>query len=233
MESGWPTKDFSEQVRKRSLHNLVYEAIVEAIHNGALGPGDRVNEVEIAERLGVSRSPVREALARLAHDGLVEHRPRRGAFVAEFTERDIREIREVRAMIEAHAARLACRNIGAADERRLRGLIDRMEDAALERDWTRTASHNARFHETIVELADNNVLRRVWGVLDPLAWLVAASVPPDSHHDPVDVRERHERLLGALLSGDPDQAEEGVRSHIVISATPLTERTASLTSDGS
>ena len=232
MRAGWPDHELSEQIENRSLHHIVYTTIVDAIHNGDLEPGDRISEVAIAERLGISRSPVREALARLAHDGLVEQRPRRGTFVAEFTEKDIAEIREARAMIEARAAREACLKIGEAEERKLRGLIDKMEDSALELDWTKTAVLNARFHEAIVEIADNNVLRRIWGVLDPLAWLVAASVPPDSYHDPVDVRDRHEWLLDALLSGDPDQAEEGVRSHIVISATPLSERSAEAAGSG-
>lgn len=206
---------FSAEIQTRSLHHVVYAAVVDAIHKGELDPGDRVSEVDIARKLGISRSPVREAFARLAHDGLVEQRPRRGTFVTEFSRDDIAEIREVRALIEGYASRIACHNLEKCHEQELQQLIAAMVNSADECDWIRTASLNARFHESVVELAGKKTLNRVWGALDPLAWLVAATVPRDHAHDPEDLQERHERLVAALRTGDPDVAEDAFRGHIL------------------
>src|SRR5690242_1003750 len=102
-------------LQDRSLHHDVYGLIVDAIHRGELKPGDRITEGEVAGRLGISRSPVREAFARLIHDGLVVQNPRRGTYIAKLEPADIDEIREVRALIEGYAARLAASRLTPAD----------------------------------------------------------------------------------------------------------------------
>lgn len=208
----------SDGLEDRALHHVVYALVVDAIHGGWLKPGDRLSEADIAERLGISRSPVREAFARLAYDGLVERRPRRGTFVAKAQEGEIEQINEVRSLIEGYAARIACSRMTDEDECTLRTIIVQMVDSARERDWMQTVRLNARFHETVVNLPGNSVLSRIWSSLDPLVWLIATTVPPGRFHDPDDLTTRHEALVDALRSADPDTAEEAFRNHIVRAA---------------
>jgi DNA-binding GntR family transcriptional regulator len=199
----------------RSLKREVYALIVALIHHGELRPGDRISEADVAARLGISRAPVREAFAELVHEGLIVRKPRFGSFVAQLTSKDLDDIADARVMIECHAARRACLRVTAADADELHGLIAAMaETAADERRWTEVASLNARFHQTVARIADNPILERLWRTLDPLAWLLAPAVRPHKPHDPADLVARHERLLEALLSGNPDQASAAFEEHI-------------------
>ncbi|HEY8292596.1 MAG TPA: GntR family transcriptional regulator [Thermomicrobiales bacterium] len=201
-------------MQDRSLHNDVYGLIVEAIHCGDLKPGDRITEGELAGRLGISRSPVREAFARLIHDGLVVQKPRRGTFVAKLERDDIEDIQEVRALVEGHAARRAAAKITLSDMAALRELVAIMVEAAMGTDWIQVVRLNARFHETVVRLTGNKALLRIWSVLDPLAWLIPTTVPVGHQHNPQDLFDRHTALIDALASGDPQRAEEAFRAHI-------------------
>ena len=91
----------------------------------------------------------------------------------------LEEIRDARVLIECHAARRACTRLTPADAAELRGLIAAMADAATdERHWTEAASLNARFHQTVVSIADHRILARLWQMLDPLAWLLAPATLP-------------------------------------------------------
>jgi DNA-binding GntR family transcriptional regulator len=209
-------------VEDRSLHNDVYGLIVEAIHCGDLKPGDRITEGELAGRLGISRSPVREAFARLIHDGLVVQRPRRGTFVAKLERNDIEDIQEVRALVEGHAARRAAAKITPSDGAALRELVTIMVDAAMGTDWIQVVRLNARFHETVVRLTGNTALLRIWSVLDPLAWLIPTTVPVGHQHNPQDLFDRHTALIAALESGDPQCAEDAFRAHISPNAHQIT-----------
>lgn len=204
----------SEDVGDRSLHNVVYAAIVDRIHRGELEPGDRLNEADIADRLGISRGPVRDAISRLAHEGLVVRKPRSGSFVAKLSTKDLEEIHDARQLLEGYAARHACLRMTPEDAAELRGLIAAMAEAARNEHWTEGASLNARFHQTVVRSAKNTILLRFWTVLDPLAWLLAPAVTPYKVAEPEDLVTRHQALLDALLSGDPDAAEEAFRRHI-------------------
>lgn len=204
----------AQLVQDRSLHNDVYGLIVEAIHRGDLKPGDRITEGELAGRLGISRSPVREAFARLIHDGLVVQNPRRGTFVAKLERDDIQDIQEVRALVEGHAARRAAAKITPSDIEALRALVAIMTDAAKGTDWIEVVRLNARFHETVVRLTGNKALLRIWAMLDPVAWLIPTTVPVGHQHNPQDLFDRHTALIDALASGDPQCAEEAFRAHI-------------------
>lgn len=207
-------------VQDRSLHNDVYGLIVEAIHRGELKPGDRITEGELAGRLGISRSPVREAFARLIHDGLVVQSPRRGTFVAKLEREDIADIQDVRSLLEGHAARLAVARITSDDVAELRTLVQTIGDAATGEDWIRVVRLNARFHEQVVRLTGNKVLLRAWSMLDPLAWLIPTTVPVGHRHNPQDLLSRHMALIDALESGDPQRAEHAFRAHINPGARP-------------
>lgn len=209
----------------RSLKLDVYASIVEQIHRGELRPGDRVSESDVAARLGISRAPVREAFTQLAHEGLIIRKPRSGNFIAKLSQKDLEDIRDARVLIECHAARRACARINAADAAELRGLIAAMAEIAASRQhWTDAASLNARFHQTVARIADNHILERLWRSLDPLAWLLAPAALPNCEHRPRELVTRHEALLEALLTGDPEHAAAAFEAHILDAA----QRTAGL-----
>lgn len=219
------------QLGDRSLKHDVYAAIVARIHRGELRPGDRVSEADVADRLGISRAPVREAMSQLAHEGLIVRKPRSGSFIAELSQTDLEDIREARLLLECHAARRACLRITSEDAAELRALITAMATTAADPDpdrWTATASLNAQFHQTVTRIAGNRVLERLWRGLDPLAWLLAPASEPNWDHSPLDLVARHEMLLKALLSGDPDRAEAAFAAHIKNAA----QRTAGLVPEG-
>lgn len=226
MRAVLPSIEATDQlVQDRSLHNDVYGLIVDAIHRGELRPGDRITEGEIAGRMGISRSPVREAFARLIHDSLVVQSPRRGTFIAELDCGDIEDIQEVRSLLEGHAARLAADRIAPDDVAALHELVRTMADSATGEAWVRVVQLNARFHEQVVRLTGNKVLLRAWSMLDPLAWLIPTTVPVGHRHNSHDLLVRHTELIDALASGDPQRAEEAFRAHIRphIHPTPMNE----------
>jgi len=202
----------------RSLHHDVYAVIVEWIHQRTLRSGDRVSEAAIARHLGISRGPVREAISRLDHEGLVVRRPRRGAVVAEFTVKDLEDIAAVRKLIEGHAARSACQLLSARDIEELDALISAMKSTAETGEWTETALLNGRFHQTVVRISNNKILGKMWQTLHPLTWLLAPVVPPHKAHDPTSIVARHQALLDALRTGDPDRAEAAFHQHVLQSS---------------
>jgi DNA-binding GntR family transcriptional regulator len=199
----------------RSLHHDVYAVIVDWIHQGNLKPGDRVSEAAIARHLGISRGPVREAISRLDFEGLVIRRPRRGAVVTEFNAKDLEEIASVRQLIEGHAARLACQVVTSRDLDELDKLVTGMQVAAEKGQWTETAILNGRFHQLVVQIANNKILSKMWQTLHPLAWLLAPAASVKQPHNPESMALRHRLLLEALQSGDPNHAEEAFRDHVV------------------
>ncbi len=214
---GWLRED-------RSLHHDVYAVVVEWVQDGTLRPGDRISEAAIARQLGISRGPVREALTRLDNEGLVVRRPRRGAVVAEFTSKDVDDIVSVRQLVEGYAARCACLLLTPTDASDLERLIAAMHTSALAGQWTETATLNARFHQTVVRIADNRLLHKFWQSLHPLGWLLAPTISPHKPHDPDDLRSRHQALLDALQAGDPDQAEAAFHQHVLQTAHQVRQR---------
>jgi DNA-binding GntR family transcriptional regulator len=198
----------------RSLSREVYGQILDAVRRGDLRPGERVNEAVLARRMGISRTPIREAIIRLCQEGLLTYVPRRGAFLAKPTPEDIEEIAVARTLLEGFTARLACRRVTPLDAAGLEALIDGMCAAAENGDWLGAAQTNARFHETVVALSGNKLLARLWASVDPLRWIQGAAVRPGEVASPEDLARRHRALLDALLSRDPDRAERAFSEHI-------------------
>lgn len=202
----------------RALHHDVYSVVIDWIHAGTLRPGDRVSEAAIARQLGISRGPVREAISRLDHEGLVVRRPRRGAVVASLTIKDLEDISTVRQLIEGQAARTACQLISPEDIETLEALIASMESHANEGQWTETVLLNGQFHETVVRISSNRILEKMWKSLNPLAWLLAPAASPNKAHDVTSIVVRHRQLLDDLRNGDPDRADQAFRQHVARSS---------------
>lgn len=203
------------------LRERARAAIRDAVASGRLKPGDQVVEASIAAEIGMSRSPVREALRELERDGVVVSHPNRGCFVAELGPDDAEEIVVLRAGLEGLAARLAVDHMSRLDVRTVDAIVVRMERAAAARPPHRRdfleADHE--FHSTIVRFSGHGRLLRLWQSLDPLVWTLNILNPAyaearDSEHYTAVARE-HRDLLSVLAAGDPEAAQRAVWEHIV------------------
>lgn len=133
-----------------------YEHLYNAIETGELRPGDRLLETELADRFGVSRTPIREAIRRLEADGIVSHQPRVGAVIRTLGQTEIVELYEMRIVLETTAAAMASKHASAAEIRTLEALNADMEAVAT--DAVRVAILNRKFHRCILEAARNQFL---------------------------------------------------------------------------
>ncbi|HEY8746089.1 MAG TPA: GntR family transcriptional regulator, partial [Chloroflexota bacterium] len=200
----------------RALHMDVEIYVLELLRSGEVRPGDRLSEAELARRLGISRTPVREAMARLLRDGVLQHSPRRGVFVPQHEPAQIEEVASLRAVLEGFAARRACSRIAPAELEQLRTVIEAGAEAARYGDWLSMEEKNAEFHDMLVRFAQHQLLLRSWRLLSPAAWKLIAATPstPPSAETVADFLERHHRVIEALASGDPQRAEREATAHV-------------------
>lgn len=191
----------------------VYRTLKAEIRSNALAPGYQAPEPELAMRLGVSRTTVREALIRLEADGLVQLIPRRGALVLPIKAEDMREIYEILTALESDvAASLAARKLTAHDLNPLRDAMDRMQDA-LERkaldDW---AEADDQFHSSLLALHGNRRLMAIVQSLSDQAHRARIATLRLRNIPEASTRE-HKVILDALLAGAPNRAREAYRAH--------------------
>jgi DNA-binding GntR family transcriptional regulator len=196
----------------------VLERLRALILTGEYGPEERLIEEQLAERLGVSRTPVRQALTMLEAEGLVEIAPHRGATVCTFSFEDVWDIYDLRAVLEGHAARRAAGRIEGPELERLRELADGMEGLAgrfedHEEEIRALVALNQEFHGTIVEASRNRRLQRLINrtVEIPLMFKAFFWYTP---HERVISNHYHRQILGALQNGDADRAEIIMREHV-------------------
>jgi DNA-binding GntR family transcriptional regulator len=198
----------------------VYRTLREDILSGRLRPRDHLVEVDLADRLNVSRTPVRESLQRLAADGLIVSHRRRWV-VYEHTLAEIADIYEVRMALEGYAARLACQR---ATHEQVRALLDYF--AARPRRYTRFAAFadvNSRLHEMITEAANNPYFQR----LADGHRFYTFNHQVSARYDDDDIAEsdaQHEQILLAIARRDPDAAERVARAHIGLALRVILER---------
>ena len=207
------------RVQDTSLRHIVERHILSEIRRGALRPGDRLHESQLAKAVGVSLTPVREALFRLAQAGVIDHRPRQGFYLAELGPEQLEELVSLRAALEGLGAARAATRISAEEVAELERTIEEGVRAARAGDPVRNAECNAAFHSLIVKAARHALLDRAWQQIAPLRWLlVPASAPAVDEAWIDDWEARHRGLLAAITSGEPERAEEAARAHTYISA---------------
>lgn len=197
--------------RSRPLAERVYERIEDHIITGVLAPGQHLREEELAERLGVSRNPVRESLRALERAGWIEIRPGRGAFVRAPSVEEVLDFFHVRTVLEVESARLAAGNATPKVVRDLEELITAGQAATDDRDSEVLVELNGRFHAAVHDLAGNRVLRETLEVLDRrLRWYFT---PVVVHRAPQSWSE-HASLVAAFRDNDEDRATEVMRAHV-------------------
>lgn len=191
----------------------VYGELREAILRGALPAGERLREEDLARRLRVSRTPLREAMGRLEAEGLAVALPRRGLAVAEVSPEHVMEIYLVREVLEGAASRLAARQVTSLQAAELESLLERMEEAAATDDTPAFGALNRRFHALVYQAARNRLIQRILGGLwDDLGRFGATTfVHPGRKKEAV---AEHRAIVEAIVGGREDEAERAARAHL-------------------
>jgi DNA-binding GntR family transcriptional regulator len=201
------------RLENRTLGERVYDLLREDILSGHLGPGAELSEVALAERLGVSRGPVREALGRLSAQGLVTIQPRRGAYVSVLTRQEFLEAYQVREVLEALAARLAVTSLRPEDLAELEALQGEMLQAARDKAVRSFFDANHRFHLRLVSLSGNGRLIETHAQLtERMGRYMARSLSLRGNLE--RSLQEHREILDALRDRDGPRAAAAVGAHI-------------------
>jgi DNA-binding GntR family transcriptional regulator len=196
-----------------SRAEVAYQRLKSAIQSRQFEPGQRMREAEIATWLGISRTPVRDALKLLESDGLLVAAPRRGLIIAELDQQQVAEIYALRSALEGLAARMAARHASSAELSALADVVDRQAQAGPDDDPNALADLNRRFHQLIYGAARNRYLLDVLGSLESSLALL-----PGTTYSAAGRREtahaEHKAIVTAIEAHDADAAEAAARRHI-------------------
>lgn len=195
------------------LRDVVFNTLRQAILRGELKPGERLMEIQLANKLGVSRTPIREAIRKLELEGLVLMIPRKGAEVAEITEKSLRDVLEVRRALEELAVELACEKITPEQIQELRDAAASFRDSLQEGDITRIAEADVKFHDVIYLATDNQKLIQLLNNLreQMYRYRVEYLKRSDFHQQLMD---EHEEIIETIERGQKDQAVQVVCQHV-------------------
>ncbi|MBE0618404.1 MAG: GntR family transcriptional regulator [Proteobacteria bacterium] len=202
-----------QRIRARPLPQEVADQIREMIRKGHLEQGQRISEVEFCEELGISRTPLREALRVLAGEGLVDLVPRRGARVSQPTIGEIQDMFAVMAVLEGLCARVAAEQLSAAHLAELEGLHLALEDAYRERDEEQYIQANHAYHGFVQSLAHNETLNGIVNGLRQKIFLYRYRQLYQPDRFDQSIRE-HRALLEAFRNRDRDRAEDLMKTHL-------------------
>ena len=201
-------------LQSSSLTSVVQQEIERRIVQGELAPGDKLNEAALAEALGVSRGPVREAFRVLEEAGLVRQEKNRGVFVRHIPLDEALEIFELRAMMDEAVGRQLAAHISAEQLRQVRSRVDAMERAVKAGDADSYHLLNLEFHDTLVAFAGNRKLTALYRRLINQLSLYRRLNLADSAMLPVSASE-HRAIVKAIASGDAEAAGRAMRQHVL------------------
>lgn len=198
----------------RPMADVVYESLRDAVVEGRYEPGEKLVQEQVAEELGVSRTPVRDALNRLAHEGLVQAVHGSGYLVSDLTDQDITEVFQVRERLETLALQLACGKLTRLQRARIETLIEEMAEA----DAADAASQfdlNRRFHQAMIEPCGNRflllMLDQLWD--HPVSRRITRSYIHDEENVGLMIDE-HRQILQASLEDDPQRLVQLSTEHM-------------------
>jgi DNA-binding GntR family transcriptional regulator len=204
-----------------SIRVQVVDRLREAIITGELKPGQRLKQDALCEDFGVSPAPIREALRQLESEGLVEHFPNRGTFVADVSSEEyLGVLLPVRAAIESYAVPRAAAHLTPEIRRELEELVSQIEDAANSDSLLEINELDLRFHELTVEAAGSIHALQLWRAVAPRIRAQIFRLSP-RHRNLQEIAHEHRLLLDSLLTGDPDAIRTAVEDHIIGSARQL------------
>jgi len=195
----------------KSRGEVAYQKLLTAIKQGELKPGARVREVEIAERFGISRTPVRDAIRRLESDGLLIHVARQGAVIKELSDREVIELYETREVLEGTAALFATRHISEAEITELEDLNDIMLENA--EDAIKAAAANRLFHQALYQAANNRYLIDALNALTNAMTLLGGTTLNKPERITLAHAE-HKEIIAGIRDKNAEAAEQAARKHI-------------------
>jgi DNA-binding GntR family transcriptional regulator len=198
-----------------ALRHDVRNHLRNQIFDGTLQPGARIVESRLARELGISQTPVREALRELEQMGLVVSFPNRGSSVRKVQPRDAAEMYTLRAHLEEMAIRLALPRLTNDDITALDAMVDAMVVAAHDSDPDRLTEIDTQFHEEIMTHADHGLLLRTWQGISPLNWTMMTVIRL-RNRNLVELAERHRPVVDALRARDEERAVREIRDHVLV-----------------
>lgn len=195
------------------LRDVVFNTLRQAILRGELKPGERLMEIQLANKLGVSRTPIREAIRKLELEGLVLMIPRKGAEVADITEKSLRDVLEVRKALEELAVQLTCDKITKEQIRELEAAAEEFEKILKSSDVTEIAEADVRFHDIIYTATDNQRLIQLLNNLGEQMYRYRVEYLKNPDAYPQLVAE-HEAIIRHIEKKEKEKATEIVCKHI-------------------
>ena len=206
--------DFSMQMNEfLPLRDVVFNTLRQAILTGELKPGERLMEIHLANKLGVSRTPIREAIRKLELEGLVTMIPRRGAEVAQITEKSMNDVLEVRRALDALCVELACERITQEDMGRLKQACEAFEAAGRTRDVKKIARADVELHDIIVQATGNQRLVQLIHNLSEQMYRYRFEYIKDAsqHQRLID---EHRMIYESIVKKDREAASQAAHVHI-------------------
>ena len=198
----------------KPLRDVVFENIRNAILDSTLKPGERLMEIQLAEQLGVSRTPVREAIRKLELEGLVIMVPRKGAYVASISKKEVLDIMELRIGLEGIAARLAAERISKHEIEDLEHISTALGKSIEKNDLESMMKYDEEFHNYIFEITGNYKLKSIFATIwEPVYNKFRLSYMSD-YSSAVNIVDEHKKILTALKKGNKDLAESLAKEHI-------------------
>lgn len=195
------------------LRDVVFNTLRQAILTGELKPGERLMEIHLANRLGVSRTPIREAIRKLELEGLVTMIPRRGAEVAQITEKSLQDVLEVRRTLDALSVELACERIAEEELFQLEAACKKVEEAIADKDLKKIAQADVAFHDIIVKATRNTRLVQMVNNLSEQMYRYRFEyIKDESKHQ--SLMEEHRIICESLKCGDKETASKTAKLHI-------------------
>ena len=195
------------------LRDVVFNTLRQAILRGELKPGERLMEIQLANKLGVSRTPIREAIRKLELEGLVLMIPRKGAEVADISEKSLRDVLEVRKALEELAVQLACDKITKEEIEDLKKAAEDFKKILKSRDITEIAEADVRFHDIIFMATDNQKLVQLLNNLREQMYRYRLEYIKDksAHQHLID---EHNKIIEAMEKGNVEAAAEAIKLHV-------------------
>ena len=195
------------------LRDVVFNTLRQAILRGELKPGERLMEIQLANKLGVSRTPIREALRKLELEGLVNMVPRKGAEVADITEKSLRDVLEVRKALEELSVQLACEKITEEEIEELKRVAERFKDTLDDQDVTKIAEADVAFHDVIYTATDNQKLILLLNNLREQMYRYRVEYLKKEEAYPQLIAE-HEELIDNISKRNKEEATRNMCEHI-------------------
>lgn len=195
------------------LRDVVFNTLRQAILRGEMEPGERLMEIQLAQKLGVSRTPIREAIRKLELEGLVIMIPRKGAEVAHITEKDMRDVLEVRCTLEELAVELACKHVAPEYIAELRAANKIFESAIVSRDLMSIVDADVQFHDVIYSMTGNARLIQIINKLREQMYRYRLEYIKDARSHSILISE-HEDIINKIEKNEVDAAKSVIRQHI-------------------